>query len=60
MMHCLSFMLFGNDIMPLEVNGFRSGDTSAEFSFPQDAPIGFVFSAFNRSFVVVNDITIDF
>ena len=53
-------MLFGNDIMPLEVHGFRSGDTSAEFSFPQDAPIGFVFSAFKGSFVVVNDITIDF
>jgi hypothetical protein len=56
----LEFYAFGNDIMPLEVHGFRSGDTSAEFSFPQDAPIGFVFSAFNGSFVVVNDITIEF
>jgi hypothetical protein len=56
----LEFYAFSDDITPLEIHGFRAGDNAAEFSFPQDAPIGFVFSAFNGSFVVVNEITIDF
>jgi hypothetical protein len=56
----LQFYAHGNDTFPNEVYGFYGGDTYAEFTFPQNAPIGFVFSAFNGSFVVVNDITIEF